>query len=268
MPAAGTKEVRPAPRSVAARLRWLPLVLLVMVMLAGYLFGAHHHLSLAAIIDTRDRFKGVIDAQPMLSIAGFVLVYAVAVSVSLPGASLFTLAGGLMFGWLAGGLAAALAATIGAAAVFLVARSAFGETLAKKAGPQVAKMQAGFRENALSYLLFLRLVPAFPFFVVNIVPAIIGIPFRTYLIGTAVGILPGTFAFASIGSGLDSVVMYAKTAQHACRAAAPTAACPLAIELATLVTPEVKIACGMLGVLALIPVVLKSWRRRHGRATA
>jgi uncharacterized membrane protein YdjX (TVP38/TMEM64 family) len=267
MPAPETTAALGAPRSLALWARWLPLVVLLSGMGAGYLLGAHHYLSLAAIVDTRDRFKSVIDAQPVLAIACFVVVYAVAVSVSMPGASLFTLAGGLIFGWLAGGLASALAATLGAAAVFLVARSAFGETLAKKAGPQVAKMQAGFRDNALSYLLFLRLVPAFPFFIVNIVPALVGIPFRTYLLGTALGILPGTFAFASIGSGLDSVVMSAKAAQLACLAATPASACPLTIELATLVTPEVKIACGMLGVLALIPVVLKSWRRRHGRAT-
>jgi uncharacterized membrane protein YdjX (TVP38/TMEM64 family) len=173
-----------------------------------------------------------------------------------------------MFGWLVGGLAAAVAATIGACVVFAVARTAFGETLAKKAGPQVAKMQAGFCENALSYLLFLRLVPAFPFFVVNIVPALLGIPFRTYLLGTILGILPGTFVLASIGSGLDSIVTRAKSAQAACKLASPAAECLLKIDLATLITPEVKIACGLLALLALVPVVLKSWRRRRGRATA
>jgi uncharacterized membrane protein YdjX (TVP38/TMEM64 family) len=268
MPSLDTAATKPAPRQPATWQRWLPLLVLAVVMIGGYLAGAHHLVSLDTIVALRDRFKSVIDAQPVFAIAGFIITYAAAVSISLPGASLFTLAAGLMFGWWMGGLAAAVAATIGACVVFAIARTAFGEVLARKAGPQVAKLQAGFCENALSYLLFLRLVPAFPFFIVNIVPALLGIPFRTYLIGTALGVLPGTFAFASIGSGLDSVVMRAKAVQAACLRAATTADCPLTIELATLITPEVKLACGLLGVLALIPVVLKYWRRRHGRATA
>ncbi len=268
MPAPETTPVKAAAGPAAHLRRWLPLVLLAILMLTVYLTGAHKLLSLEAVIDARDRFKSVIDARPVFALAAFIATYGTLVSLSLPGASVCTLAGGLMFGWLAGGLAAVVAATIGASVVFSIARSAFGETLAQQAGPAVARMQAGFRENALSYLLFLRLVPAFPFFIVNIVPALVGIPFRTYVIGTFFGILPGTLAFASIGAGLDSVVEGAKAAQTACRAATPAGACPLQIELANLITHEVKIAFVLLGLLALIPVVLKSWRRRHGRANA
>ncbi len=268
MPAPETTPDKAASGLAAHLRRWLPLLLLTILMLAVYLTGAHKLLSLEAVIDARDRFKSVIDARPVFALTAFIATYGTLVSLSLPGASVCTLAGGLMFGWLAGGLAAVVAATIGASVVFTIARSAFGETLAKKAGPAVARLQAGFRENALSYLLFLRLVPAFPFFVVNIVPALVGIPFRTYLIGTFFGILPGTLAFASIGAGLDSVVDGAKIAQATCRTITPTAACPLQIELHNLITHEVKIAFVLLGLLALIPVVLKSWRRRHGRANA
>jgi uncharacterized membrane protein YdjX (TVP38/TMEM64 family) len=264
----GNSEASQPPPSGHALYRWLPLVALALLMIGGYSAGAHQYLSLDAIMSARDRFKSVIDAQPVLAIAGFILTYTLAVSVSLPGASFFTLASGLMFGWLVGGLAAAVAATTGACIVFMIARSTFGETLAKRAGPQVAKMQAGFCENALSYLLFLRIVPAFPFFVVNIVPALLGIPFRTYLIGTAIGVLPGTFAFASIGSGLDSIVSQAKATQAACRLASPLAECALKIEVGSLLTPEMKIAFALLGVLSLLPVALKFWRRRQGRATA
>ena len=97
-------------------------------------------------------------------------------------------------------------ATIGATILFLVVNTSFGSTLAEKAGPFVAKLRDGFQENALSYLLFLRLVPAFPFFIVNLVPALLGVPLRTFVIGTGLGIIPGTIAYSLAGSGLGSVI--------------------------------------------------------------
>ena len=109
-----------------------------------------------------------------------------------------------------------MAATIGATMVFLIARTALGETLSARAGPWLAKLSDGFKEDALSYLLFLRLVPAFPFWFVNIAPAVLGVPLKTYVIGTFFGIIPATFAFASAGAGLDSVVVAAKPEYAAC----------------------------------------------------
>ena len=111
----------------------------------------------------------------------------------------------LLFGALAGAVYAIFAATVGAMALYLAARFAFGDLLRAKAGPAVRKMEAGFRENALSYLLALRLIPVFPFWLVNLVPALLGVPFRVYLIGTFFGIIPGTFIFASVGNGLGTV---------------------------------------------------------------
>ena len=99
-----------------------------------------------------------------------------------------------------------VAATIGATIIFLIAKSSFGEALAAKAGPWIGKLRKGFQENALSYLLFLRLVPAFPFVVVNLAPALLGVPLRTYVIGTLFGIIPGTTAYSMAGAGLGSVV--------------------------------------------------------------
>ena len=230
-----------------------------------FLNGWHKLLTLEAIVGVRDRFQSTIVEHRLIALLAFVAAYTVMVSLSLPGASAFTLSSGLLFGWVQGGFAAVIGATIGASIIFAIARTAFGETLAAKAGPQIAKLQEGFKENALSYLLFLRLVPAFPFFIVNIVPALLGVPFRTYLIGTFVGIIPATFAFASIGAGLDSVIASAKAEQAVCLAAKAGAQCPLSIQLANLVTTELKIAFALLSVLALIPVVLKKWRQRHGR---
>ena len=94
-----------------------------------------------------------------------------------------------------------------------------GDTLSQRAGPWLAKLSEGFQKDALSYMLFLRLVPAFPFWFVNIAPAVLGVPLKTFVLGTFVGIIPATFAFASAGAGLDSVIMAAKNEHAACVAA-------------------------------------------------
>ncbi len=259
------ENLEPSQRAVPGSnwRRLFPLVALVLLMVAGYLTGAHKLLSLEAIIDVRDHFKTTIEARPFVSLAAFIAFYTLVVSLSVPGASICTLAAGLMFGWLIGGLATVVSATLGASVVFAIARSAFGENLARRAGPQLARMQQGFQDNALNYMLFLRLVPAFPFFIVNIVPAVLGIPFKTFVVGTFFGILPATLTFASIGAGLDSVVDTAKAVQAACYAADAKALCPLRLELATLLTTQVRIALVLLGLLAVLPVVIKAWRGRH-----
>ena len=199
-----------------------------------------------------------------LAMLVFALTYVAAVSLSLPGAILLTLLSGLMFGWLAGGILSLCAATVGASIVFTIARTSIGDAMGARAGPQVAKLQAGFCDNALSYMLFLRLVPVFPFFAVNIAPALLGVPFRTFVVGTFFGIMPASFAYSSAGAGLDSTIKAARAAQLDCVAAAVASECPLSLKLATLITPELKIAFLLLSILALIPAAFKLWRRQRG----
>ncbi|MFM2422394.1 MAG: hypothetical protein RL291_924 [Pseudomonadota bacterium] len=244
--------------------KFLPLIVLAGLAAVVLINGWHRQLTLENIVGVRDRFQGFIQQNFVLAILGYIATYATAVGLSVPGASLLTLAGGLMFGLAFGGLAAVTGATVGATIIFLVARTAFGETLAAKGGAAVETLRQGFKDDALSYLLFLRLVPAFPFFLVNIVPALAGVPLKTFVIGTFFGIIPGTFAFASIGNGLDSVVMAAKADQAKCIAANGAQACPLSLSPGQLVTKELLIAFTLLGLVALIPVALKKWKRRHG----
>ncbi|HZS84299.1 MAG TPA: TVP38/TMEM64 family protein [Stellaceae bacterium] len=136
---------------------------------------------------------------------GFALLYAVLVSASIPGATFLTIAAGFLFGTLLGALVAVIGATAGAAGIFLLARTALGEALRARAGPAVRRLEAGFRRNALNYLLFLRLVPVFPFFVVNLVPAFLGVDLATYVLGTSIGIAPAAIVYASVGNGLGAV---------------------------------------------------------------
>ena len=143
-------------------------------------------------------------------------VYIVVVALSVPGGALLTITGGFLFGWLVGGLSTVIGATIGATIVFLIAKTSLGETLAAKAGPWMAKLSEGFRNDAMNYLLFLRLVPAFPFWLINLAPALLNVPLSTFVIATFIGIIPGTFAFAFLGAGLDSIIDKQREAYQAC----------------------------------------------------
>ena len=259
----GNPDPAPAPGLLK---RLLPVAVLVAVAALVIGMGWHRQLTIENIAANRDRLQALITEHRALALAAYVGIYAAAVSVSLPGSLVMTLTGGLLFGWLVGGLATVVAATIGATVIFLVARSAFGETLAAKAGPSLVKLREGFKRNALSYLLFLRLVPAFPFFLVNIAPALLGVPLRTYVFGTFFGIIPGTFAFASAGAGLDGVIASAKAEYATCVAANSASACKLTISLANLINTETKIAFVLLGVVALIPVLLKNRSTRNANA--
>jgi uncharacterized membrane protein YdjX (TVP38/TMEM64 family) len=246
--------------------RFAPLIGILAVMSIVFALGWHHHLTLENLVIQRDRFHGVLDRYPALSVLAYMGIYILCAALSLPGGLVLTVAGGLLFGTLIGGLAAVFAATIGATIVFLIARTAVGEGFSKRAGPWLAKLSAGFREEALSYMLFLRLVPAFPFWFVNIAPAVLGVPLRTFVIGTFFGIIPATFAFASAGAGLDSVVAAAKNEHAACVALKGASACKMKLHASALLTPELILALILLGLVALIPVVLKRWRKSYGPA--
>lgn len=249
--------------------RWLPLIALAAIMVFAFAMGWHKYLSFKTIGLNYEALKAYIAANLLLSLLIYVLVYIAVVALSLPGALIMTLSGGLLFGWKLGAPGAVIGATIGATILFLVVNSSFGATLASKAGPFVAKLREGFRENALSYLLFLRLVPAFPFFIINLVPALLGVPLRTFVIGTALGIIPGSFAYSLAGSGLGSIVEAQNAIYRSCLAANPNnaeAACTYSIDFRALVTPELVWAGIALGVVALIPVALKFWSKRHAAA--
>jgi uncharacterized membrane protein YdjX (TVP38/TMEM64 family) len=246
--------------------RALPLLALAAAMAVVFGMGWHKHLTLEGIAANRDRLQGVIAGNFALAVLAYIGLYAAVVALSLPGASVMTLAGGLLFGWAYGGSAALIGATTGATLVFLIAKTALGGTLRAKAGPWVAKLQDGFNDNAMSYLLFLRLVPAFPFFVINLVPALLGVPLPTYVVATFIGIIPGTFAFASVGAGLDSVIAAAKTDYAACVAATGAAACKLTINAGSLITKELLLAFALLGLAALIPVGMKKWKSSYAKA--
>lgn len=253
------------PRSRApAWRRFLPLAVLVFLAAFALSMGWHRYLSFETLAMNREMLREFVAANQVLALAAYAGIYIVVVALSLPGGALLTISGGFLFGWLAGGLTTVAAATIGASILFLVARSALGETLAARAGPWLGKLRAGFQEDALNYLLFLRLVPAFPFWLVNLAPALLGVSLRVFAIGTFLGIIPGTFAFSFVGTGLDSVIDAQIAANPGCLQGGE---CAFQFDPSALITRELLIAFAALGVIALLPVLIKRLRASRRPAT-
>ncbi|MGI9416737.1 MAG: TVP38/TMEM64 family protein [Geminicoccaceae bacterium] len=226
--------------------RFAPLAVIAAAIAAAFALGVGDNLSFEALRDNRDVLMALVKEHALLAVIGFITLYAVSTALSLPGGAVLSIAGGFLFGSIAGTAWVVIGATIGAVAIFLAARTALGDALKTKAGPWLKKMEAGFQDNAFNYLLVLRLVPLFPFFVVNLVPAFLGVGLRTFAIATLLGIIPGAFVFASVGAGLGSVFEQGETFS-------PSA--PL--------TPEVIMALIGLAILALVPVGYEKLRARR-----
>jgi uncharacterized membrane protein YdjX (TVP38/TMEM64 family) len=248
--------------------RWLPVFVLVAIIAVAWASGATRYLTLASIAEHRDTLKSYVDANFVPALAAYMGIYVVAIALSLPGGALLTVLGGFLFGWLTGGMAAMAAAAAGATVIFLIARTSFGAILAEKAGPRVRKLAQGFRDDAFSYMLFLRLVPLFPFWLVNIAPALFNVSLAVFFTATLIGIVPATMAFAILGSGLDSIIAAQREAYQACLQAQPDAGCKFALDAGALITPQLLAAFAALGVVALMPVIWKRHKAKRRGKTA
>ena len=231
--------------------------------------GWHEYFTLDQIVRHRDNLQDYVKDHYALALLIYFGIYALSVSLSLPGGTVLTVVGGFLFGWLVGGIATVFAATLGALVIFFVARSAFGSFLSARAGPFIEKLRGGFCKDAFHYMLFLRLVPVFPFWLVNLAPALIGVRPGVYALGTFIGIIPGTFAFCFVGAGMDSIIAAQQDLYQAClqkQAAGTLAAgesCTLSLRSSALITPELIIAFCALGVVALMPVLVRKWQNRQ-----
>ncbi|MGE0657962.1 MAG: TVP38/TMEM64 family protein [Reyranellaceae bacterium] len=225
--------------------RYLPLVALLAGAAAFFALGGHRYLTWEALRDNHAMLQDWVAAHAVLAALVFFGVYIVCTALSLPFGSLLTLAGGFLFGIVPASLIVVVAATLGAAIVFLAARSAVGDALRARAGGFLARMEQGFRDNAFSYLLFLRLVPVFPFWLVNIVPALVGMRLAPYVLATLIGILPGTVVFASVGNGLGHLFESGGTP-----------------DFAILLEPQILLPMLALAALSLAPVLYRRWKGR------
>lgn len=226
-------------------MRLLPIFVIAVGIGAFFFFDLDRFLSFQALSEHREFLLSWTADHRILAAAVFIVGYCVMVALSLPGAVWATLAGGFVFGTWIGGLYVVIGATFGATAIFLIARYALADFFRAKAGNAVRKMEDGFNENALSYMFVLRLVPVFPFWLVNLVPAFLGVTLRTYIIGTFFGIMPGSLVYASVGNGLGAVFAQGGTP-----------------DLGIIFQPSVLGPILGLAALSLIPVIHKRLRAK------
>ncbi|HKU99855.1 MAG TPA: TVP38/TMEM64 family protein [Vineibacter sp.] len=223
--------------------RWVPLAVLAAGLVLFFATGLHRVLTFEALRHHRAALTAWVGDHYVLAVLLYVATYTVLVAFSLPLASLATLLGGWLFGAVTGTTLTVLGATMGAIAVFLAARSALGDLLRARADSFLGRMEAGFRRNAMSYLLFLRLVPVFPFWLVNIAPAVFKVPLRTYALTTFLGIIPGTAVYCSVGAGLGGVLDRNETP-----------------DLKLVFEPQILLPLLALAGLSLVPMLYDRWK--------
>jgi uncharacterized membrane protein YdjX (TVP38/TMEM64 family) len=203
---------------------------------AFFYFDLKQYLSLEALKANRDSLLTYADAHYTTAVALFIGAYILQTTFSLPGAAIFTLAGGFLFGSFVGTLYVNVAATSGATLAFLAARYLLRDWVERKFGDRLGPIQEGFARNAFGYLITLRLIPIFPFFLVNLVSGLTRIRLGAYVLATAVGIIPGSFVYANAGRQLGTIN-----------------------SLGEIASPRVLGAFVLLGLLALVPILYRKF---------
>ena len=224
--------------------RFGPLLLVALAVAVVLASGLADHLSLVELKARRDQLQGFVALHPALSFGLYILIYIAVVSLSLPGALVMTLSGGFLFGPWLGAAAASSGASLGAAVIFLVCRTAVGDSLRGKAGSTISRIEEGVRRDAFSYILTLRLIPVMPFWLVNLAAGFVNIPLRTFLAATVLGILPGSLVYSGLGAGLGEVFASGQEP-----------------NLRVIFEPHVLLPLVGLGLLSLLPVVLRRFRK-------
>ena len=202
-----------------------------------YFFDFQQHLSLESLKINRDRLDVVYRENSVAVISWFIGIYFLVVALSLPGATILTLAAGAIFGSVLGTFIVNIGATLGATVAFLVARFILRDWVENRFSDKLAPINKGISENSINYLLFLRLVPLFPFFLVNLALGVTQVRLSVYFLGTMVGIMPGSFIYANAGSNLARIE-----------------------TVSDIVSPGVLGALALLGIFALIPVLYHRYK--------
>ena len=229
--------------------RWLPLLVVAAVVIAFFALGFQRYLTFQSLAENREGLLRAVDRLGALAPLVFIAIYSAMVAVSIPLGAIGTLTAGFLFGTWLGGLCALVSATLGGAILFLIASTSLGELMRRRAGPALRKLEAGFRDNAASYLFILRIVPLFPFWLVNLVPALFGMRLSTYVIVSFFGMAPASFVYAGLGASLGAIIEAGKPPDLGI------------IFQARVLGPLIALA-----VLAFIPVLYK-WHQRRQQAS-
>jgi uncharacterized membrane protein YdjX (TVP38/TMEM64 family) len=231
--------------------RFVPLLILLLAVVAVFASGATRYLNLEALQANEAALRAFVDQQLPLALLTFVVVYALATAVSLPGATILTLAGGYLFGTWIGGAATVAGATIGAVLVFYAVKTSFGQVLRDKAeasGGRLKSVIDGVQAGAFGYILTLRLIPLAPFWLVNVAAALAHAPLRAYAVATFIGIMPATFIYSGIGAGIGELLARGETP-----------------DLGVIFSPTVLGPLVALGLLTLATTIYQRMRARSGK---
>lgn len=231
--------------------RFVPLLILLLAVVAVFASGATRYLNLEALQANEAALRAFVNQQLPLALLTFVVVYALATAVSLPGATILTLAGGFLFGTWIGGAATVAGATIGAVLVFYAVKTSFGQVLRDKAeasGGRLKSVIDGVQAGAFGYILTLRLIPLAPFWLVNVAAALAHAPLRAYALATFIGIMPATFIYSGIGAGIGELLARGETP-----------------DLGVIFSPTVLGPLVALGLLTLATTIYQRLRARSGK---
>lgn len=239
---------RSAPRFSIGR--FIPLGVLILAAVLFVAAGGPRYVSLTALAEHHGWLCDFVVRHSIAAPLVFILVYAALVALSVPAAALLSITSGFFFGLWLGTVCALIGATLGATAVFLAVRAGL-TGLIDRAGPRLRRIEAGFREDALSYLLVLRLVPIFPFWLVNLAAGAVGLRLPVYVLATFVGMIPTSFIYASLGNGLGDVLAQGRQP-----------------DIGILCRPSVLLPIIGLAVLVLLPVIYKRWRSGRSKQPA
>ena len=257
-----SERSRPSPAQPGgSRLRRVA-ALLVVAAVVGLFFALRldHLLSFERLIESRDILQTVVARHPATTLGAFAVAITVCAAFAIPGVLILTLAGGFLFGGgIAGGLSAAMVTT-GGICLFLAARGMLHDFLASRAGNLGERMRRQFRQNALSYMLFLRLTPLVPFWLVTIVAALAGVTVRTFVWTTALGVLPMSFVIAFAGEHLDRLVAAGREAYDTCRAGGRLD-CRITLPLNEILSSSTLMLLAGAALLALTPLLAQTWLR-------
>jgi uncharacterized membrane protein YdjX (TVP38/TMEM64 family) len=247
-------------------LRLLPLAVIVGALAVVYAMGWHRGLSLETLVGNRAGIDAFVTDHRAVAVLAFIALYAAATMGAIPAGAVLAVVGGLLFGTAVGGLSAMVGSTIGATTLYLVGRGAFGPVLARGRSPMLRAFAAGFRADAFSYVLFLRLMPT-PSWLTSLGAGSLHVRPATFVAATALGRTPGSFVFALFGAGLAGVIDTQEALYRACLAAGG-ADCRVDFDPAKVLTPTLLAALVGLGLLALVPVVAKRFLLNRPAAPA
>lgn len=235
---------RPDPVKTPFRQR-LPVLVILMVAIIGAVV-LREHLTFETLRDNRAALIAFRDAHYLLTASLFVLGYIAIVTFSLPGATAATLTGGFLFGLFPGAFFNLAAATIGAVLIFMAVRAGFGRAMAARidaSDGRIKRITEAIRENEVPVLLALRFMPILPFFVMNVIPALIGVRLSVFAITTFFGIMPGGFIYTWVGAGLGEVFARDETP-----------------DMGIIFEPQILGPLVALAVLSLLPVIIRTVR--------